>query len=528
MASVPNTSSISGIAALISVQKSSAPSQGGERRILPDTEVEEVSPRSGNERDTGSYEDNRQPETSFSKLIQSDKPGPAALQRANSNSSATPKDAGNDSPAEPVQDKPETSAMDSVLLVMIQLQALPVEQPVATALPEATSNLPVETGSTLSSSASEQLRQIMDQLMAMLNRMSGKEPAGQDEVAQPSGDIAAPIPYNAAGAQATDEATSFEDILTLAQQAVKQLAGLMPLPADSNVQPVAPSTETSAPVAPATDALPANIEDILNKIAAALEQKLPGREAPKQQVSASNSAPALPVAEARTENTDNANAVKPLPENTSTPVQPDKTSFRQTLERLSDALTSSDLGKEDTAGNTAPSPATVTPTTSAAPQQQDSPFVKVMQQATPTPHTHHVPVQDQVLVNIKNAVSDGLSQIKIQLQPEELGRVEVHITTASDGKTGISITADNRQTLAMLQNEARALQDALRDIGLKTDAGSLNFNLRDSQQDARNFSRQQQGGYTQVNGIEETEEPAFSTAGALYRLSLQQGLDIRV
>lgn len=151
----------------------------------------------------------------------------------------------------------------------------------------------------------------------------------------------------------------------------------------------------------------------------------------------------------------------------------------------------------------------------------------VQRPAAPTPA--RAQILEQVVVQVKQAAQDGVSQIRIQLHPEDLGKVDVQLTTTADGKTSVSIASDNRNTLAMLQNEARSLQDALRDIGLKTDAGSLSFNLRDPGQDARNSSKQSAASYTKVAGVEEvTDDYGVSTAGALYRLSVVQGLDIRV
>jgi flagellar hook-length control protein FliK len=133
---------------------------------------------------------------------------------------------------------------------------------------------------------------------------------------------------------------------------------------------------------------------------------------------------------------------------------------------------------------------------------------------------------DQVMVQIKNAAEAGQSSIKIQLQPADLGKVTVQMVTGSDGKTGVTITADSRQTLSMLQTEARSLESALRNIGLKTDAGGLNFNLRGQGQNSGNTGGQ--ASYTQVAALGNETEEDFGTINALYQVSVQSGLDIRV
>ena len=111
-------------------------------------------------------------------------------------------------------------------------------------------------------------------------------------------------------------------------------------------------------------------------------------------------------------------------------------------------------------------------------QRSDATFSNMMNKTT-----NHVPVADQVLVNIKQAVADGASHIKIQLHPEDLGRVDVRMSVGLDGKTGMTIMADNKDTLEMLQREVRHLERALTDLGLKPDAGGLSFHLRQQNQD---------------------------------------------
>jgi len=47
-----------------------------------------------------------------------------------------------------------------------------------------------------------------------------------------------------------------------------------------------------------------------------------------------------------------------------------------------------------------------------------------------------------------------------------------------DGRVSAVVTADNKDTLDLLQRDQRALERALQDAGLKADSGSLSFNLR--------------------------------------------------
>ncbi len=87
-------------------------------------------------------------------------------------------------------------------------------------------------------------------------------------------------------------------------------------------------------------------------------------------------------------------------------------------------------------------------------------------------------VVDQISVQITKALQNGTDRINIQLRPESLGRVDVRMELSHDGRVTATVTADNKDTLDMLQRDARGLEKALQDAGLQTDSGSLSFNLR--------------------------------------------------
>lgn len=148
---------------------------------------------------------------------------------------------------------------------------------------------------------------------------------------------------------------------------------------------------------------------------------------------------------------------------------------------------------------------------------------------------HHVQQQqvvDQVTVQINKQVKDGGDTIKVQLKPVELGQIEIKLELAQDGRVTGVVTAENKDTLAMLKNDARSLEKALSEAGLKADAGSLSFNLRgDGQQNAeRNGSEGRQGRRGRVmTGIDATAEAsAANQAGARRSLSGRSGVDIQV
>lgn len=92
------------------------------------------------------------------------------------------------------------------------------------------------------------------------------------------------------------------------------------------------------------------------------------------------------------------------------------------------------------------------------------------------------PLAQQISVNITKAISDGLDRISIQLRPDNLGRVEVKLEVAQNGRVNANIIVDRPETLEMLRNDSRNLERALQDAGLDTQSGDLSFNLRDHQE----------------------------------------------
>ena len=114
--------------------------------------------------------------------------------------------------------------------------------------------------------------------------------------------------------------------------------------------------------------------------------------------------------------------------------------------------------------------------------QPNGPAPTAGAQAATAPKPAFVPTQPpqvQVAVQIAQAVHQGIDQIKIQLHPAELGRVDVRLDVASDGRVAATVVADRPETLEMLRNDSRSLERALQDAGLRSDAGNLSFNLRE-------------------------------------------------
>lgn len=106
--------------------------------------------------------------------------------------------------------------------------------------------------------------------------------------------------------------------------------------------------------------------------------------------------------------------------------------------------------------------------------------------AQPRLHAFKQQVMEQVNVHVAKGLEAGKDKITINLKPAELGRIEVQMEVARDGRMVATITADNRDTLDLLQRDSRDLAKALQDAGMQTDSGNLQFNLREQANQGRN------------------------------------------
>ena len=138
------------------------------------------------------------------------------------------------------------------------------------------------------------------------------------------------------------------------------------------------------------------------------------------------------------------------------------------------------------------------------------------------------PVPEQVAVHVKMAAANGDSKITIQLDPEDLGKLDIKLNVKADGKTGIVITADNANALNLLQRDAQNLLRALNDAGLQADGSSLSFNLRGDQQNGQQQGNQQMAQNYQNAQPADEDAVLMQAVTRQYTLNLNDGLDITI
>lgn len=134
------------------------------------------------------------------------------------------------------------------------------------------------------------------------------------------------------------------------------------------------------------------------------------------------------------------------------------------------------------------------------------------------------PPAAQIAVHVAQAVEDGVRRLEVRLTPAELGRVEVKLDVGHDGRVLAVVSADRQDTLDLLQRDARGLERALQDAGIRADGGSLSFTLRQQEREAWG---QTDGGPAGAEPPERESDPALELAAAQRRTGLR-ALDISV
>jgi flagellar hook-length control protein FliK len=160
------------------------------------------------------------------------------------------------------------------------------------------------------------------------------------------------------------------------------------------------------------------------------------------------------------------------------------------------------------------------------PQTQATDFTQHIQ-VTAQPHDT-APNLPALAVDIVAKSQSGAKQFDIRLDPPELGRVEVRLSIDATGKASAHLSADQPQTLSLLQKDASVLTRALRDAGLDVSQNGLNFSLR--QQSGQDSGAGANPGRRSARGLSLTATTSIeaTAASAAYSGSADGHLDIRV
>lgn len=105
----------------------------------------------------------------------------------------------------------------------------------------------------------------------------------------------------------------------------------------------------------------------------------------------------------------------------------------------------------------------------------------------------------------KNASNGEKSEITIELDPPELGRLKVRLEFGSDNSVKAHLSVEKPETYMMLQRDSHVLEKALQDAGLDTSSDSLNFELSDQGTDQNGQHKNGSSEHSGFGGEEEMD-----------------------
>ena len=128
----------------------------------------------------------------------------------------------------------------------------------------------------------------------------------------------------------------------------------------------------------------------------------------------------------------------------------------------------------------------------------------------------------QLGLQIAAAAPHRVERMVVQLDPPDLGRVEVRLAFGHDNHVSAQIAADRPETLAVLQRDSHALERGLQHAGLQLDNKGLNFSLRQEQR--------QQGAATppRFDPASPGSERDWSEAQPVRWFAAERVLDLRI
>ncbi len=160
--------------------------------------------------------------------------------------------------------------------------------------------------------------------------------------------------------------------------------------------------------------------------------------------------------------------------------------------------------------------------------QVNAPVQAQTQQAAETARA--VPL-DQLAVEIATRANKGERRFDIRLDPPELGRIDVRLEIDNKGNTTTKLIVERVETLDMLKQDARGLEKALQNAGLKMDAGGMQFSLQqDTQthQGHQNHAPEMRGGRSDLAPDDSEAMKQVSINDTLLAAQLRGGVDIRI
>jgi len=287
----------------------------------------------------------------------------------------------------------------------------------------------------------------------------------------PSGVFLVGVNMTPSGGAAPTGGAPQEDLLSGKAPATAYGASV---PAAAQATSAAPATEASASTAATVDGVPAPTRSGPN---AAAEITLLPHGAGLVSMQGEEKGSGDPLTAIQVKIPASGEAQAPSASSASAEIKP---------EALQQALNHIDLSALGQQGGARSEPLRIlgTPEPAAA-QQPPSTRGQGPTDGPPTP-LHVLPIE----IGLKALA--GARQFDIRLDPGELGRVDVNLSISEDGEVSARMVVDRVETLHLLQRDARTLERAFEQAGLKPSEGGVDITLRDpSDQSGFRQGRQQ-------------------------------------
>jgi flagellar hook-length control protein FliK len=168
-----------------------------------------------------------------------------------------------------------------------------------------------------------------------------------------------------------------------------------------------------------------------------------------------------------------------------------------------------------------------------APAIEASPSLTAQARPAPVPASGAQAPQlplNALAVHLAAQAVNGAKRFDIRLDPPELGRVEVRLDVRRDGHVTTHLVVERAETLDLLQRDARALERALHDAGLKTSDDGLTFSLKDHGQSRDHPGAKGTEAEAETHGRDRLDRDADAEAapGAGRTYVATSGLDMRI
>ena len=144
-------------------------------------------------------------------------------------------------------------------------------------------------------------------------------------------------------------------------------------------------------------------------------------------------------------------------------------------------------------------------------------------QATQVPNT-------AIALQIAKHVAKGVSTFEIRLDPPEMGRIDIKLELAQDGRVTAHLAIEKSDTLDLMQRDSKALEQALRDAGLDVDSDTLNFSLQSGNDGSSADLDQSANGTQAETEPEDAQQANIVTALAARQLeaAARGGIDVSI